>query len=559
MKRYSLIAISALMMLAAPIKAQQSDDTKKTNDKLNNILVGTEAFGDILRELNVSYVDSIDNKQLITTAINAMLGSLDPYTVYVPAENEDYLKLLTTGDMGGGIGATLRQSGDYVMIIEEVKGMPAQKAGLTAGDLITAVDGKQTKGMKINDVTKMLRGTPGTNVTVTIKRQSTSKPITVKLVRDIISRPSVPYAGIVAPGTALVKVDEFTEGVFDLFKEKLAELNATGEMKQLIVDLRYNGGGNVAEAVDMLSLFLPKHTKVVTMKMKEGTPNGTRSYTTTLTPLYENLPIAVLVDEGTASASEIFAGAIQDLDRGLVLGTRTFGKGLVQNIRALSYDGSLKITVAKYYTPSGRCIQAIDYANKSENRNKPIPDSLTNAFKTAHGRIVRDGRGITPDSVLTEEEGSYIAYNLYTKDIIFDYAVRYKMNHATIAEPQKFHLTDEEYNDFIAYVKSRDFTYELESARGIRFMKEQIEYDGYTDQTKELMSQLEAILKPDIEKDLQQFRESIIQYLEGEIVLKYYLNEGYNAYIEYHDPWVKTASELLGNKAQYQKMLSPNK
>ncbi len=541
----SIVAL-ALMGLTMTAAAQETD-------KHNDIVVGQEAFTDILRELNVGYVDSIDNKTLISYGINAMLASLDPYTVYVPAEKDDFLKQMTTGDMGGGIGATLRQEGDYIVIAEEMEGLPVHRAGLLAGDLITEVNGKSIKGKKVDEVVKLLRGTPGTVVEVTIRRATTTKPLKVKLTRENITRPAISYAGIVAPGTALVKVDEFTEGVFESFKEKLAELAATGEMKRLIVDLRYNGGGNVGEAVDMLSLFIPKHTKVLTMKMKEG--NGSRSYSTTLTPLYENLPLAVLVDEGTASASEIFAGAIQDLDRGIVLGTRTFGKGLVQNIRPLSYDGSLKMTVAKYYTPSGRCIQAIDYANKSENRNKPIPDSLTHAFKTAHGRIVRDGRGIAPDSTLTEEEGSYIAYNLYVKNIMFNYAVRYRRNHASIAEPTKFALTEAEYNDFIAYVKEQDFGYELESARGLKYLRDQIEIDGYTEQTKALMEQLEATLKPDIEKDLQQFKPAIIQYLEGEIVLKYYLNKGYNAYIECHDPWVKTAHEMLSNTKELNRIL----
>lgn len=545
MKKSAIALMLAGASLCLPAQAQ---------DKHNQIVVGQEAFIDIIRELNVGYVDSIDNETLITNAINAMLASLDPYTVYVPAEKDDYLKQMTTGDMGGGIGATLRQEGDYIVIAEEMEGLPVHRAGLLAGDLITEVNGKSTKGKKLQDVIKTLRGTPGTTVELTIRRATTTKPIKVKLTREKISRPAISYAGFVADGTALIKVEEFTEGVFESFKDYLATLSADGKMQRLIVDLRYNGGGNVGEAVDMLSLFLPKHTKVLTMKMKDGINN--RSYSTTLTPLYENLPIAVLVDEGTASASEIFAGAIQDLDRGLVLGTRTFGKGLVQNIRPLSYDGSLKMTVAKYYTPSGRCIQAIDYANKSENRNKPIPDSLTHAFTTAHGRIVRDGRGITPDSVLTEEEGSYIAYNLYVKNIMFDYAVRYRRNHATIAEPTKFALTEEEFNDFIKYVKEQNFGYELESARGLKYLRDQIEIDGYTEQTKQMLDQLEATLKPDIEKDLLQFKPSIIQYLEGEIVLKYYLNSGYQAYNECHDPWVKITNELLSDSKGLKRMLN---
>ncbi|MDO4191222.1 MAG: S41 family peptidase [Bacteroidales bacterium] len=529
----------------------------QAQEKHNDILVGQEAMIDIIRELNIGYVDSVDNKALYTTAINAMLASLDPYTVYIPAERDDYLRQLTTGDMGGGIGATLRQEGDYILIVEEMEGLPVHKAGLLAGDLITEVDGKSIKGKPVADVTKLLRGTPGTEVEITVRRATTTKPIKAKLIRENITRPAISFAGMIDESTALIKVDEFTESVSESFKNHLATLAATGKMKQLIVDLRYNVGGNVGEAVDMLSLFLPKHTKVLTMKMKDG--NGTRTYATTLTPIYADLPLAVLVNEGTASAAEIFAGAIQDLDRGIILGTRTFGKGLVQNIKALNYDGNLKMTVAKYYTPSGRCIQAIDYANKSENRNKPIPDSLTHTFKTTNGRIVRDGRGITPDSTLTEEEGTYIAYNLYTKNIMFDYAVRYHRMHPSIAEPTKFALSDADYDDFINFVKSKNFTYELESARGIKYLEEQIAYDGYSEQTQALIEQLKQILQPDIQKDLQQFKSSILEYLEGEIVTKYYYNKGYNAYVESHDKWVKTAINILSDPNQLNQILSPKK
>ena len=406
-----ILAILPALLLSILVGAQ--------SEKYADISKYSDIYHSVLRELELNYVDSLKHDQLTESAIGRMLYALDPYTTYYPESKEEEVRRLRSGEYGG-IGSVVTQQNDGVYIGEPYEGMPAQKAGLMAGDKILEIDGVKIEKKTVSDVSDLLRGTPGTPIVVKVQRKGEKSPLTFKFTRDVIQMPSVPYWGVLSDSIGYIVINEFVERTSADFKHAMHEMVNQNHITSLIIDLRDNGGGLVDQAVSIAGLFLPRNSPVLTMKgrmLKEDIVHRT-----TGEPLYPNMPLVVMVNGSTASASEVLAGAFQDYDRAVIVGERSFGKGLVQSMRRVPYNGYVKITTAKYYTPSGRCLQAIDYALRQNNeRERQIPDSLTNVFKTANGRTVRDGCGILPDSLFTRSDNVNISYYLYNKNILFDY------------------------------------------------------------------------------------------------------------------------------------------
>ncbi|MDR3328312.1 MAG: S41 family peptidase [Prevotellaceae bacterium] len=543
------IALLLVIALSSVVFAQKD---KEKNEKHFDIFKSGDIYNAVWRELDINYVDTLDHDKLNNIAIASMLQSLDPYTVYIPENQEENLKTMTTG-FYGGIGAVVQKNGDYVMIIEPRFGLPAQKNGLVAGDEIVEIDGENMKGKSTSAVSEKLKGVPGTEIRLKIRRNSESKLIEKKFLREAIHINSIEYYGVIADSVGYIQLNDFTDNSFMDFKSVLTNLSENNKINKLIIDLRDNGGGLVNEAVSISSLFLPKNTKIVSMKGKSQISE--RNYKTPFTPIMPDIQIVFLINEMSASASEILAGAFQDLDRAVVVGERSYGKGLVQSIRTLPYGGYLKVTTAKYYLPSGRCIQSVDYANSEDGRAKTVSDSLTNEFRTENGRTVRDKSGITPDVFVEQKEGNYISYYLYVKNIIFDFATKYCQKHKAIAEAKNFAITDADYQDFIAFVKDKQFSYQLESERMLQQLKKMVEMEGNEKHTAELFEQLTPILKPDLDRDLVNFRDDIQRYVEAEIVKRFYYQKGAIEHNLPHDEWVEKGLEVLQNPKTYNEVL----
>lgn len=539
----STIILALLALLATAVEAQE---------RYKKIAECTDIYNAVLRELAINYVDTFDYEKINQAGIDRMLQKLNPYTIFYVESEEEQLKMMTTGTYGG-IGAIIMQKGDYVVISDPYEGKPAQRHDVRAGDTILKIDGKDAKGLTTSEVSKMLRGPQGTEVELTLQRDG-QKPLRKKIVREVIQIAPVEYYGMVADGVGYIAFGDFTEISAADFRNALADLSKNGNMQRLIIDLRNNGGGLVSEAIEIASLFVPKNTPIVSMKGLQ--PQSRREYKTQNEPLYPNLPLVVMVNGSSASASEILAGALQDLDRAVVVGERSFGKGLVQHVRRLPHNTYLKVTTAKYYIPSGRCVQAIDYAKRDENGSlQRIPDSLTHEFSTANGRKVRDGGGITPDVELKRRDELTIAYYLYIKNIFFDYATRFANTHKSIAPASTFALSDDEYADFVAYAKERDFTYTLQSADELDEVVKTIKTEGYYDDAKAAIEQLAALLKPDIERDLVRFRPDIEELLGAEIVKRYYFQKGAIEYGLRFDQWLHQTIELIDDEARCRDIL----
>lgn len=515
----------------------------KSNDgKYYNIFRSSDIYNSVWRELDINYVDSLNYEKLNDVAINSMLQQLDPYTVYIPEQQEENLQAMTTG-MYGGIGAVIQRYKDYVVISEPKFGLPAQKNGILAGDQIISINNESMKGKSTSYVSNKLKGIPGTEIKLKLRRNGEKKLIEKTFLREVIHINSIDYYGILQDSIGYIALSDFTDKSYNDFKTALTELKDK-DIKKLVIDLRNNGGGLVNEAVNIASMFLPRGTTVVSMKGKSS--KNERKYKTPFAPIMPNIPIVVIINENSASASEIIAGAFQDLDRATIVGERSFGKGLVQSIRQLPYGGYLKVTTAKYYLPSGRCIQSVDYENNIRGeRPKTIPDSLTNKFKTQQGRTVRDKSGITPDIFVEEKKGNYISYYLFVDNIIFDFATKYYYSHERIPSPGTFKLTDEEYSDFIAFVKSNNFTYKLESEKMLTQLQKMVETEGYIGKTDSIFKQLTPLLKADVERDLRDFRKDIQYLIEAEIVKRYYYQKGYSEFILRYDEWVSKALEAF--------------
>ncbi|MBO7544105.1 MAG: PDZ domain-containing protein [Bacteroidales bacterium] len=500
-----------------------------------------EIHNAILKELNRSYVDSLPVGRIEREAVDAMLESLDPYTLYVPEEEQDDFRMMI-GNTYGGIGAIInKQSLDANVIISEpYAGSPAVRSGLGVGDEIIEIDGKTVKGINSSEASERMKGKPGTTVAFKVKKMrggptwAPGDTIDIKVVRERIHLPDVEYAGMLNDTTGYILQSKFTEGVSASVREKFLELKSKG-MKKFILDLRGNGGGLLVEAVNEVALFVPKGSIVVTSKGNSA--KETQVLKTQTDPVDLEMPIVVLVNSSSASASEIVSGALQDLDRATIMGTRTFGKGLVQSIRPLPYSGQLKVTTAKYYTPSGRCVQAIDYSHRNEDGSVGhIPDSLTHEFKTVGGRTVRDGGGITPDVEIPSKEYGRLTYSVVMNLITDRYALEYYSKHESIPPVDEFHLTDAEYEDFVRFAADKEFDYRSSAKALFDEMKRTLVNEGLAEGMSDELFALEKSLNIDKKTFLRMKKDEIIQFLEEDIVVRYYFQEaGVKLRLRYDD------------------------
>ena len=489
----------------------------------------------LLQELNRHYVDSLPVDRIERAGVDAMLQNLDPYTVYVPKEeNEDLMMMINKSY--GGVGAVIYKPeiDGNVIINEPYAGSPAVKFGLQCGDEITEIDGVTVHGLSSSECSERMRGTPGTRVLFTVKKVRSGEMVKINLTREKIHLPDIEYSGMLDDTTGYVLQSGFTDGVSDEVKNEFLRLKERG-MKRFVLDLRGNGGGLLNEAVSIVALFVPKGSLVVSSKGQD--PSSVREYKTSTEPVDTQMPIMVLVDGGTASASEIVSGALQDYDRAVIMGKRTYGKGLVQSMSPLPYDGVLKLTTAKYYTPSGRCVQAIDYSHRNEDGSVGhIPDSLTHEFKTASGRIVRDGGGITPDVEVNAKQYSRLAYSLVLSGIVENYALEFVRNHESIAPVDEFHYTSEDYEDFIKFAMGQTFDYRSSAKTLYDQMVSELAKDGLEESMKPELDALAKALDMDKEKFLRLKMDEIIPFIEEEIVVRYYFQApGVRVRLRYDD------------------------
>lgn len=503
----------------------------------------------MMRELSLYYVDEIDPDHLMEGAAEGMVGDLDPYTEYMPEEQMSSFELLTTGKYGG-VGALIRQKDDYVIIARPYKDSPADRAGLKIGDRIVAIDGEDARGLTTDKVSARLKGTPGSTVKVTVERLLDGSREEVTLRRERIAIPAVPYAGWLNDSIGYIQHSDFTEGCYEEMRAAVDRLRTEGNLRGLVLDYRGNGGGIMQEAVKILSMFVPKGTEVVSTRGR----SEQKSYRTQSDPILAELPLAVLVNGNTASAAEIVSGALQDLDRAVLIGQKSFGKGLVQSTRPLGYNAYLKLTTAKYYIPSGRCIQAIDYSHSQQGEVKSVPDSLIREFTTAAGRKVYDGGGIIPDIRTEPEYISRFAVTLYALGFVEDFVDGYMRRHA--GEPfdlKGFALDSATYDDFVAFMKDKKVPYESETRRALKSLRKAAEGERYTELDKRL-EELEAEVRDDTQTNLETYRQEISETLENEIILRYAYSQGVIEHSLPGDGEVQRAVEVLSSPDEYRRI-----
>lgn len=507
----------------------------------------------LFRELNLYYVDETKPGDLIKKSIDAMLNSLDPYTVYIPESQMEDFRFMTTGQYGG-VGALIRQEGDFVVITEPYEGFPAQKNDIRAGDMIIEIDNQSIKGKSTSEVSELLKGQPKTFLKLTLKRPGVDQPFEKSIEREEIKIDNVPYYGVIRDSIGYINLSSFTETSFRDVQKAFTELKEKNNITSIIFDLRGNPGGLLMEAVSITNLFVPKSEKIVSTKGK--VKEWDKDYTASMLPVDTQMPVVVLVNSGSASASEIVAGAMQDLDRGIIIGQRTFGKGLVQTTRPLSYNAKLKVTTAKYYTPSGRCIQALDYTHRNADGSVgKIPDSLVTEFKTRNGRSVYDGGGVTPDIALEPEQLSNLAISLYAKNFIFDFATQYVLKHPTIPSVNNFEITDDLYDEFVLFLGNKDFDYETQSEEDLKLLIESTKQEKYDVLVKDELDALKKKLAHDKNKDLKVFKSEIKQLLFEEIVSRYYFQKGRLQALLKEDPAMNEAISVLKDKKKYNSIL----
>ena len=550
MKKISFLLLIVLTTTA--VKAQTARTNK--NQRYFDINKSIDIFNSVIRELDMFYVDSVKVDSLVNGTIRTMLARMDPYTEYYAEENIGDLQLMTTGEYGG-IGSIISYNNNRVIINEPYKGLPADKAGLKAGDAILEIDGADMVKASVKEVSDKLKGTPGTTLKLKIQRPGESKSREITLVREKIEIDPITYAAVLDDNVGYLHYSGFTNGSSSRVKETVLDLKKKGA-ESLVIDLRGNGGGILDEAVNIVNFFVRKGLEIVSTRGK--VKQWDRSYRTRNQPIDTLMPLVVLIDTGSASASEIVAGSLQDLDRAVIIGNRSFGKGLVQTPRDLPYGGNIKITTSKYYIPSGRCIQALDYSHRNPDGSVArVPDSLTQVFKTRSGREVRDGGGITPDYVIPQEKGGTIGYYLLTENIIFDYVTDWVLKHPSVAPPTSFHLSDADYGQFKQFVKTKDFRYDQMSNRSLQSLKSIMEFEGYFNTASEELKALEAKLQPDLDRDLELFSKEIRRMIETEIVQRYYYKEGVLMYELKDDAALKKAQEVLKDKQLYAHTLRP--
>lgn len=512
-----------------------------------------DIYSSLFKELRMNYVDEINPGELNEAAIDAMLESLDPYTVYISeSEIEDY-QFMTTGQYGG-IGALIQKRENHIIISEPYEGFPADKAGLIAGDRIISIDGKEVKGMDASQVSELMKGQPGSSFEIVIERPGIEKKMTKTLTREEIKIDDIPYYGMLENKTGYIKLRSFTDNSGKAVADAFEDLKENHGMEAIILDLRNNGGGLLHEAVNILDIFVDKGELIVETKGK--LPDKNKTYKTRRKAIDSEIPVAVLINDRSASASEIVSGALQDLDRGVLIGERTFGKGLVQNILPLSYNTKAKVTVAKYYIPSGRCIQEIDYSGKYEQNGNNVPDSLVKTFETKNGRKVYDSKGIRPDIEIKPKESSRIAMTLYANNHIFDFATQFKQKHDSIPPAGKFEIDEAIYDKFIGFLNGKEFEYTTETEKALDNLKEKAKNEDYLQFIEDELQELEKDLSAHKKNDLQTFSNDIKELLRNEIVTRYYYQEGAVEGSLKSDKQLEKAMEVLSNQDLYQGILS---
>ncbi len=544
--KYLGCAVVGCMVTFSIISADVAEDDLKFGENLRNL-------AHIFRELNVSYVDPIDSDELLEAAADAMTRTLDPYTTYIPESEISDFEFMTTGKYGG-IGALIRTKGDYTIISEPYKNTPADRAGLKAGDTIMEIDGESIKNLESSKVSNLMKGTAGTKVVLTIKRVVDDQVVKVPIYRDHIVVSGVRYYGMVSDSIGIIVHDQFTENCSRDILDAFMDLREQGAQK-LIIDIRNNGGGILQEAVSILSMFVDKGTEVVSMRGRSQKSN--QSFVTTIEPIDTNIPMAILVNGSSASASEIVAGALQDLDRAVLVGERTFGKGLVQSTAPINQNSYLKLTTAKYYIPSGRCIQAIDYSHRNSNGTaSTVPDSLRQEFSTAAGRIVYDGGGVKPDIEVANEYLSEFSANLYSLGYIEDFANDYYKRHSSDSISSDFTLSEQEYELFKVFLEDKSIKFRSRASYMLDELSKTVEKDEHNKAATKQLDEIEEIISPDKQEGLERYSQELSRLIENDIVRRYCYAWGATEQSLIDDKQLEAAIEVLSNHEQYKELLS---
>ena len=544
--RHTLLSIFVLTFVTFSVRGQ--------NENNFEISKNLEIFISMFNELNKSYVDDINPGELMETGIESMLETTDPYTVYIPESQVEDYRMITTGQYGG-IGSLIHRNGEYVVISEPYEGYPAHNSGLKSGDRLLKINGEDMINKPSDEVSKFLKGQPGTSVSLLVERDGEDAPLEFEINRENITIKDIPHYGMLNEHIGYIKLTGFTQQAGNDVKKALMDLKSNNEVQGIILDLRNNGGGLLGEAVNITNIFVEKGQLVVSTKGKLKDKN--QDHYTRYNAIDTKIPLLILINAHSASASEIVAGAIQDMDRGVVLGQRSFGKGLVQNVIPLSYNSQMKITVAKYYIPSGRCIQAVDYSMKDEDGYyTQIPDSLVNEFNTRNGRPVFDGGGIEPDICMKPRKFSQILTSLFSKFLIFDYATKYTLEHPSITSPEEFSISDSDFDDFVSFLADKDYDYTTRGEEKLSELKDAAIKEDYFEAIEPQYKLLKQAMIHNKEEDLVTYKHEIKELLRMEIVSRYYFQEGRIRTALRHDPEIKQAIEILEDPLTYKSILN---
>ena len=550
--RFIFLFVALGIIATMELSAQESNRVQRDFE----LGQATEVLSNIMREFDMGFVDAVPATTLLNSAVRGMTTATDPYSEYLSEESMSAFEIMTTGRYGG-VGSLIRKRGDYVIFAQPYKDSPSDKAGIKIGDKIRAIDGEDMRGMDVSTISSRLKGEPESAVEVVIERNIGGGIDTLNITRKRISIPSVNYAGIIRDGVGYISHNDFIEGSYDEMRRAVEQLLATDSLKGIILDYRSNGGGVMQEAIDIASLFIPRDSRVVSLMGRDS--SSLRHFNTRYAPIAENIPLVVLVSGTSASASEILAGALQDMDRTVVMGDRTYGKGLVQETRYVGYNNYLKYTTAKYYIPSGRCIQARNYASmRTDGSVTSVPDSLISEFRTLGGRKVYDGGGILPDVEIAPEYVSRFAVTLYAMGFMEDWADIYMQKHFNDKiDVRTFSITDEDYADFCAFIEDKDIPYESDTRKALKALEKALEKDLYTESLGSVVETLRAELKDDKMSNMQTYRDEIMDALNSDIVLRYAYQQGVQEHMAASDKEVEQAVELILDKQRYTNILSP--